>query len=390
VTAPGGRGGARGAEPLETVDLVIVGAGPAGTAAALAALRERPGARVVVLDRSPAGRDKVCGDGIAPHTVAELRALGVDPVRPDEEVDAVRLSRAGGTDAAVGAAPGWVVPRAVFDERLLRAATDAGAEFVQHRVATVVADDGGATVDGRWRAPVVIGADGSTSVVRAQLGLPSNRGGAMAVAVRGYAPTPAGADRALDIRWDLGRGGGLRYAWAFPTADGTSNIGYGMSTAALTGGRAELERRMRDLLPEYAHDIRLTGHTLPLSIARPVPAVGRVLLTGDAASLVNPLTGEGIFSAVASGAAAGRAAMRDPATAGAVYRRELRARFGAQHRQLRLLYPLIGSRRVLDAVVAACREDPRRFARLLDVGLGARTFSARDAVSLARRLAVRR
>lgn len=63
-------------------DVVIVGAGPAGSAAAVAALRARPEARVLLLDREPEGRDKVCGDGIAPHAMAELTRLGIEATRP--------------------------------------------------------------------------------------------------------------------------------------------------------------------------------------------------------------------------------------------------------------------------------------------------------------------
>ena len=79
-------------------DLIVVGAGPAGSAAAIAALRKKPGARVLILDRSPLGRDKVCGDGIAPHAIAELDALGVTVVARPEELVATR---------APGRSVGW-------------------------------------------------------------------------------------------------------------------------------------------------------------------------------------------------------------------------------------------------------------------------------------------
>ncbi len=372
-------------------DLIVVGAGPAGSAAAIAALRARPSARVLLLDRAPLGRDKVCGDGIAPHAVAELEALGVTGVLPDEVVATVRLSAPGGdSNAAVTSEPGYVVPRAAFDERLARAAIEAGAQFARHKVTDVQQDPDGVDVDRTWRAPVLIAADGSSSLVRRRAGQPPNTGDAMAIAIRGYAPTPVGADDELQIRWDSRRSGGLCYAWAFPTNGGTTNVGYGMSSAAITGGRAELVRRMRALLPEYdLRDVRLTGHTLPLSISRPAPSVGRVLLVGDAASLINPFTGEGIYSAIASGAVAGAAAVRDPGSAARVYRTTLAARFGRQHRQMRALYPLINSRVALDTVIRACQREPHLFDRLLDVGLGDASFRAADLLRFGRHLAVR-
>ncbi|HEX8498739.1 MAG TPA: geranylgeranyl reductase family protein, partial [Actinomycetales bacterium] len=363
-------------------DLVVVGAGPAGSAAAIAALRARPSARVLLLDRAPLGRDKVCGDGIAPHAVAALEALGVTGVLPHEVVATVRLSAPGGeSNAAVTSEPGYVVPRATFDERLARAAVDAGAELLQHKVSKVRQGPDGVEVDGTWRAPLLVAADGSNSVVRRRVGQPANTGSAMAVAVRGYVPTPDGAGDSLQIRWDSRRAGGLCYAWAFPTAHGTSNVGYGMSSAAMSGGRAELVERLHALLPDHDLDgVKLSGHTLPLSISRPEPAVGRVLLVGDAASLINPFTGEGIYSAIASGALAGEAAVRDPAAAATTYRTALSARFGRQHRQLRALYPLINYRLALDTVIRACRQEPRLFDRLLDVGLGDASFRAADLV----------
>lgn len=350
-------------------DLVIVGAGPAGAAAALAALRAKPGARVLILDRAPAGRDKVCGDGIAPHAVAELATLGVDAVRPEEHVALVRLVGPGGKDAgALTTSPGYVIPRAEFDERLLRAALDAGADFKQERVTSL---------DQLPAARVVIGADGSNSVVRRAIGEPANHGRALAVAIRGYAPTPAGLPPELTIRWDSQRSGGLCYAWAFPTAHGTTNVGYGMSSAAPEHSRAHLEKRLHELLPEYdLAGVELTGHTLPLTVARPKPAVGQVLLVGDAASLINPFTGEGIYSAIASGALAGAAAVGD--APGPTYTKALASRFTRQHRQTTALYRIIDYPAVLNTVIRAASRDRRLFDRLLEVGLGDAAFTLAD------------
>lgn len=369
------------------VDLIVVGAGPAGSSAALAALRARPDARVLLLDRAPLGRDKVCGDGIAPHAVAELDALGVTATLAAESVPTVRLVSPSGIDrSAATQSAGYVVPRATFDERLARAAIDAGAQFRRERVVSVRGDEAGVTVNDRFRAPVVIAADGANSVVRRLVGEKPNRGAALAVAIRGYAPTPAAQPHELVLRWDIQRSGGLCYAWAFPTADGRSNVGYGISARGLDrvagasrGGRAHLVARLRALLPEFDLDgVDLHGHTLPLTVFRPRPAVGRVLLTGDAASLINPFTGEGIFSAIASGALAGSAAVSAPGRAGNDYTAALTRRFGSQHRQFRVLYPLVESRTVLDAVIRACQRDPRTFDRLLEVGLGDARFALSD------------
>ena len=349
-------------------DLVIVGAGPGGSAAALSALRARPSARVLILDRAPMGRDKVCGDGIAPHAVAELEALGLDVVRPEENVATVRLYGPSGADAgAVTTSPGYVVPRREFDARLLQAAMDAGASFEVRKVTSL------AELDAR----VIIGADGSNSTVRRLVGESANHGRALAVAIRGYAPSPVSVGRELTIRWDSQRQGGLCYAWSFPVADGTTNVGYGLSSAAQDHSRAYLERRLGELLPEFdLTGVELTGHTLPLSVRRPSPFVENVLLVGDAASLINPFTGEGIYSAIVSGVLAGAAALRD--APGPTYAAALAARFGRQHRQTTALYRIIDSPRVLDTVIRAAGASSTMFDRLLDVGLGDAAFTPGD------------
>lgn len=362
---------------LEVFDLIVVGAGPGGSAAALGALRARPGARVLILDRAPLGRDKVCGDALGPDAVAELSGLGLtDLLRAEERVSRFRLVAASGADMhGVAPAPGYIVPRAVFDLRLATAAGAAGAIIRHHTVREVRQHADRVVVDGRFTAPVLIGADGANSTVRRATGQSSNRGRDLAVAVRGYAPAPDGFDE-LYIHWDPVPGGGLGYAWAFPTAQATVNVGYG--TAAPHASKARLTNRALELLPGFAiESTRITGHVLPLSTRMPRPAVGRVLLVGDAASLINPLTGEGIFYALASGVLAGRAAVAD-ADAGGTYTRALRARFGHQQRQLRALYHWIDRPRAVEAFVRACGRDDRVFRQLLAVGIGEGTLGIAD------------
>lgn len=365
------------ATAAQNFDLIVVGAGPAGSAAALAALRERPTARVLILDRAPLGRDKTCGDGIGPDAVTELTQLGLtEQLRPQERVSRFRLVAPSGVEIlGVAPLPGYVVPRREFDLRLMSAAIAAGAIFQQHAVHEIHQNERDVAVDGRWSAPVLIGADGANSTVRRAAGEPRNRGRHLAVAVRGYVAAADGLDE-LYIRWDPVPGDGLGYAWAFPTARGMANVGYG--TAAEGVSKAHLVKRASELLPAFAiESTRMTGHLLPLSTRMPRLAVGRILLVGDAASQINPLTGEGIFYALASGALAGRVGIAD-SDAGNAYPRALRKRFGRQHRQLRALYPLIDRPRAIEATVRACARDERLFQRVLAVGLGDATFSIAD------------
>jgi geranylgeranyl reductase family protein len=363
----------------ESFDVIVVGAGPGGCAAAIGALRDRPSARVLILDRAAPGRDKVCGDGVGPDAVEELARLGLtDILRPAERVSRFRLVAPSGADVAGAppSTPGYVVPRSELDHRLLCAAVAAGAVSRQHRVREIRQHPDRVVVDGTYTAPVLIGADGANSTVRRATGQPPNHGRHLAVAVRGYIPAPAGSDE-LYLRFDPVPGAGMSYAWAFPTAHATLNVGYGQAGPATS--RAWLVHRAAELLPSLAvGSTRMTGHLLPLSSRAPRAVAGRVLLVGDAASQINPLSGEGIFYALATGALAGGAAAAGGDDAGGRYAAALRARFGRHHRQVRVLYPLMDRRRVVEAAVRACRRDARVFEQLLSVGLGDGTIGIAD------------
>ncbi|TFV64016.1 UNVERIFIED_ORG: geranylgeranyl reductase family protein [Bacillus sp. AZ43] len=367
---------------MEHWDVVVVGGGPAGAACALAARRADPAARVLVLDRADFPRDKVCGDGIAPEALDVLAGLGVDTRALTDGyavVPRLRLRSPGGTTVERPMQrPARVVPRAVLDARLLAAALAAGAEFRRHAVRRFEVRGDRVEVDGVLTAGVVVGADGAESVVRRGLGVAPNRPRALAIAIRGYAPVPAGLEEVQLIatteqRWPA-------YAWSFPLGDGRANVGYG---ELVSGGvnRAGLLAGLARLLPG-AEAVELKAHRLPLSTGRPRQPGGRVLLAGDAASLINPLTGEGIFYAVLSGALAGAAAVGggDP---GLAHRRALADRLG---RHLRHSSTASWASRwpwVMDAVFRAARDDRRVFDDVVHLGLADGRLTARTLTAAA-------
>src|SRR3954447_12943675 len=129
---------------MEHWDVVVVGGGPAGPATAAAARRSRPAARVLVLDRADFPRDKVCGDGIAPETFDVLAGLGMDVAALTEghpPAPRLRLRSPGGlTGERPPRRPSHVVPREVFDARVLTAALSTGAELRRHSVRTLVVE----------------------------------------------------------------------------------------------------------------------------------------------------------------------------------------------------------------------------------------------------------
>jgi geranylgeranyl reductase family protein len=362
---------------LSTWDIAVVGAGPAGAATALGALRVDPGLKVALLDRSDFPRDKSCGDGIAPHILDLLEDAGVHGLLDDQvPVHRLRLSRGDEGVDGVMTRPTYVVPRTVFDERLVRAAQEAGASLVRHRVrqvhdgaGSVVLDPGPDEVEAR----VVVGADGAHSVVRRALGLPRPP---TAVAIRGYVPTPPGREGAQVIVFGTERG--PSYAWSFDRGDGFSNVGYGefLTDRHDHPTRAGLMTHLEELLPGSTADGEgWRAAPLPLSGWRsPSYGRGRVLLTGDAAALVNPMTGEGIYYAVGTGLEAGRAAAASLVQDGGVsalrgYRSAARRLLGRHKRHSAFAARLARSGRVLDTGLRASAVDQRVYDALVEIGL---------------------
>jgi flavin-dependent dehydrogenase len=211
----------------------------------------------------------------------------------------------------------------------------------------------------------------------------------MAVAVRGYAAAPPGEPEQRIVMtaqdWPA-------YAWSFAIGDGTANVGFGMLLPSLRaagrGGRAELHGRLAELLPGVEAE-RLVSHHLPLSTARPPLRPGPVLLAGDALSLINPLTGEGIFYALLSGRLAGAAAVTGATAgsdAGGAYAAALRAELGRHLRHTTLLARLTARPALVDAGIAAARRSPRAMEALVELGLGRGLITPALVGGLARQL----
>src|SRR2546430_3170939 len=265
-------------------DAVVVGAGPAGSIAAL--VLARGGARVALADKASFPRDKACGDLVGPRGVQVLAELGVRVPDAGQGSDLLAVGpsgRASKLPAYPGrsyADHGVVVPRLVFDDALREAAVAAGAVPVQARITAVDADGDGivraviASDGRRLAADVVIGADGALSPLARLAGMLDPDTALWGVAIRAYLPAevPLPLLVLLDTRpWRIYPG----YGWLFPGADGQANVGIGVGLGTT--------RRQAPLRGDLARFLRMLGQRGDLSTdARPGPAMGGWLRMGGA------------------------------------------------------------------------------------------------------------
>lgn len=321
-------------------DALVVGAGPAGSIAAL--VLARGGARVALVDKATFPRDKACGDLIGPRGVQLLSDVGLTFANAVEIDDMMVVGPAGRRvrlPAFAGVTypgHGIAVPRARFDAVLREAALDAGADAFVGRAMQPLVGDGeleGFTLSSgsEVRADWVLGADGATSRVAAAADLVESQRVLWGFALRAY--TEDRVQGPYITIWEpTHRHAFPGYGWLFPGPDGCSNLGLGLGMLSTRNGAAAVPRQLPDfvqylrqleLITASAHSVPLGGW-LKLGMVGTNPARGRVLLLGDAAGLVNPLQGEGIGAALASGRAAAEAILTDPSHAARRYRGYLR------------------------------------------------------------------
>ena len=343
---------------MEHRDIVVIGAGPAGSAAAIRAARA--GASVAVFEKSHHGRDKVCGDGLTPRAVGALRELKVEP---DEahRIDGLRMIAGKRTRELAWPttsrfpAHGAVLPRRILDAHLADAASEAGAEIHWSTEARPVIDDHGRVIgvdagERRWTADLVVLATGAPGAA-ARLGgaerIPDEPFG---LAIRSYVESPRHLDRHLEACLTLTDEHGVAipgYGWLFPAGDGTVNIGVGALSTMKGFTRLNLNRLFESYYATVreAWDLgepieRPRAWRLPMSASRR-HGPGWVAI-GDAAGLVNPMNGEGIDYGLESGILAADLFLDDPVTAPARYDREVGDRFDAFLRTGRRFSFLIG------------------------------------------------
>lgn len=373
-------------------DLAVIGAGPAGSVAAYAAVQR--GLRVALVDRCRFPRDKACGDGIGPIAVRVLRQYGLgeifdghDPVQ-SATVFGPSGARAEGPvpDVAQIKGNGYVIPRFDFDHHLFRQAVATGAyDFSGMRYIGMqeaadtrrvqLKDESGTLSD--LSAHLVIGADGAYSAVRKHLVEPNPRKlRYMGIAMRAYAHTPdfqPGGKIGPHILFEFSKDLLPGYGWVFPLGNGRVNLGVGI---LLT----EMQRRETDLktlLTRFIDRLQARGvtidsvegrraHQLPTIAAMPPHLTfNRAALIGDAAAMINPVSGEGIAYGVAAAARLVQALPANLADAKilnpalARFERDFRADHRLHFLSCRLTMAIMLHKSMIPAIIGATQKDHR-------------------------------
>jgi geranylgeranyl reductase family protein len=311
---------------MEMYDVIVVGAGPAGSAAAY--FLGEAGKRVLVIEKERLPRYKLCGGGLSLRFLRQQFPFSFEPVI-NNTVRAITYIY-GRDRTTVPLAPGAIsmVMRAEFDHHLLR---HTRAEVIQGAAVKTVTElpDRVAvqTHDGStYSAPYLIAADGANSVVARALGLRARR--VMAAAIEAEAAVPPETlqrfgQEVVFIFGEIHNG----YLWIFPKARHLT-IGIG----ALRPKPGELQATLKRVMSRYGislEDAPLKGHPVPIYTRVERVSTPRVLLAGDAAGLVDPLTGEGIRFAIKSGRLAAETILHDRVKQ---YSRDLFWSMGLNHR----------------------------------------------------------
>lgn len=322
------------------LDVVIVGAGPAGCAAALRC--ETNGLQTIVIDKAARGRDKTCGDGLTTNALRQLKRLGITVdslpthaavaramvIGPDGRTVELPLPASTGYAATVARRELDDACNAALDARSIPCIREDGLEsLTRDPNGVTVRTASGFTV----RARYVIAADGQYSRVRKLIGSHDPHDLGAWHAVRQYHSNVAATD--LWVIFDRALLPG--YAWVFPLAGRRANVGFCVPREYKGKDLRALNDHARTLVapilgPDATPDEQTRAWPIPCAYSPAQLDDGRVLYIGDAANVVDPMTGEGIAQALETGILAADAIRDDggPRTVARRYRRDVDATLG--------------------------------------------------------------
>ena len=318
----------------EIFDAIIVGAGPSGAIAAM--YLAKAGKNVLLIDKANFPRDKICGDAQGRKAAAILKELGIyeDYTKiPGQKIYGIVISSPNGKSIDLDVedrknpAPGYCHKRQIFDNYLFESAAKTfKVKFKVFNATDILIEDGKVSgvigknesgQDETLRAKIILGCDGANSIVARKFNLNKNPSEHFLVATRGYYKNVRGMSDRIEIHMikDLIPG----YFWVFPLSDNEVNVGLGMIVKDKVEKGVNLVSAQNKVIAENPlfkerfKDSKLQGQIVAWNL--PAASWHRkcygngFLLLGDAASLIDPLSGEGVGNAMISGRVAAAVAV---------------------------------------------------------------------------------
>lgn len=312
----------------DSFDVIIVGGGPGGSSAA--SFLSMGGAKVLLVDKATFPRDKICGDAHSGKTIKVLRELGINtklPTVPHAKVRGIILSSPKGEvldlpfsrEGEDVREPGYVIRRKDGDNLFFQHAKKLSAKTIEGFTVTDVIQENGRPTGIKGKLPsgdektftakFIIGADGANSVVVSKLGIKRHDENHTCAALRAYYDNVEGLTDRIEIHFVKESMPG--YFWIFPIDGKHANVGIGMVSRDIKAQNVNLQQVMLDLLAnnslfkERFKNAKLVspiqGWKLPFGSKHQQVHGNGFLLVGDAASLIDPFSGEGIGNALTSG-----------------------------------------------------------------------------------------
>ena len=309
-------------------DVVIIGAGPSGSNAAISYKKLNPDLKIALVDKAIFPRDKSCGDAFGPGVISALKRFGNEHILEDEpEVVSTTLfgpknigiqnyipEVKNKEDSVV-----YVIPRLDLDNRILNLAKEEEVEtFEGYRFSKFFNNEESVSVEIEneekekyiLEAKLLVGADGANSRVRKSLNLKQNSDWNKAIAIRAYIDSPNYLEifKERTLMFEINVSAIKGYAWAFPSKGDLLNIGIGVPLSVFKKEKMDIKNLLNVFVKTLegrgviVENLRMEkSFMLPFASSRPKLGHNRVALIGDAGSMINPMSGEGIFYGMEAG-----------------------------------------------------------------------------------------